>query len=154
MLPNPKGFIKFFLKFQAPNIIPSCFHSFKNTIKIQFTFLLSTIYQDQSFFSSQRRLWEHVFSIFKSKIMSKKEKPPMIQIRPFKEKEKEGGERRSQLSDQWKVPLFGCPWKVPLLSGPRKVPLLGGQWKEKEKHLFISSHFPPYKFYLNPHFFH
>jgi hypothetical protein len=27
--------------------------------------------------------------------------------------------------------------------------LLGGQWKEKEKHLFISSHFPPNKFYLN-----
>jgi hypothetical protein len=46
----------------------------------------------------------------------------MIQIRPFKKKEKEGGERRSQL---------------------------GGQWKEKEKHLFTFSHFSPNKVYLN-----
>jgi hypothetical protein len=39
---------------------------------------------------------EHVFLIFESKIMSGKEKPPMIRICPFKEKEKEGGEGRSQ----------------------------------------------------------
>jgi hypothetical protein len=26
---------------------------------------------------------------------------------PFKEKEKKGNERRSQLGDQWKVPMFG-----------------------------------------------
>jgi hypothetical protein len=49
----------------------------------------------------------------------------MIQIRPFKEKEKEGGEGRSQFGGQWKVPMFG------------------GQRMEKEKHLFTSSHFPP-----------
>ncbi len=61
-------------------------------------------------------------------------------IRPCQEKEMEGSEGRSQLSGQWKVLLFGGQWKVPLL---------GGQWKEKEKHLFISSHFPPNKFYLN-----
>jgi hypothetical protein len=60
----------------------------------------------------------------------------MIRILPFKENEKEGGERRSQ---------FGAQWKVPMLDG---------QWKEKEKHLFPSSHFPPNKFYLNLHFFH
>jgi hypothetical protein len=60
----------------------------------------------------------------------------MIQIHPFRENGKEGGERRPQLAEQWKVPL------------------LGGQWKEKEKHLFTSSHFPPNKFYLNFHFFH
>jgi hypothetical protein len=60
----------------------------------------------------------------------------MIRICPFKEKEKEGGEERSQLDGQWKVPMFG------------------GQWKEKEKHLFTSSHFTPNKFYLNLHFFH
>jgi hypothetical protein len=58
----------------------------------------------------------------------------MIRIHPFKKKEKEGGERRSQLGGQWKVPMFG------------------GQWKEKEKHLSTSSHFPPKKFYLNFHF--
>jgi hypothetical protein len=41
-------------------------------------------------------------------------------------KEEEGGEGRSQLDSQWKVPM------------------LGGQCKEreKEKHLFTSSHFP------------
>jgi hypothetical protein len=42
----------------------------------------------------------------------------MIQIFPFKEKEKEGGEGRSQLGDQWKVPFFGGLWKIPLLCGP------------------------------------
>ncbi len=59
----------------------------------------------------------------------------MIRIRPFQEKEMKGGEARSQLDGQWKVLL------------------LGGQWKEKEKHLFTSSHFPPNKFYLNLQFF-
>ncbi len=52
----------------------------------------------------------------------------------FKEKEKEGDEGRFQLGGQWKVPM------------------IGDQWKEKEKHLFTSSHFPPKKFYLNLHF--
>jgi len=28
---------------------------------------------------------------------------------PFKEKEKEGSEGRSQLGGQWKVPMFGDP---------------------------------------------
>ncbi len=28
---------------------------------------------------------------------------------PFKEKEKEGGEGRSQLDSQWKVPMLGGP---------------------------------------------
>jgi hypothetical protein len=54
---------------------------------------------------------------------------------PFKEYEKEGGERRSQLNGQWKVlmldgpwkvPLFGGQWKVLMFDGPWKVPLLGG----------------------------
>jgi hypothetical protein len=39
----------------------------------------------------------------------------MIRIRPLREKEKEGGERRF---GQWKVPMFGGPWKVPLFGGP------------------------------------
>jgi hypothetical protein len=46
------------------------------------------------------------------------------------------------------------PLKGSMLSGLWKVPLVGGQWKEKEKHIFPSSHFPPNKFYLNFHFFH
>jgi len=29
----------------------------------------------------------------------------------FKEKEKEGGEERSQLGGQWKVPMLSGPWK-------------------------------------------
>jgi hypothetical protein len=28
----------------------------------------------------------------------------------------------------------------------KKVLMLGGQWKEKEKHLLTSSHFPPTNF--------
>ncbi len=59
--------------------------------------------------------------------------PQLIRICFFKEKERERGEGRLQLGGQWKVPMFGGPWNVPMLSG---------QWKEKEKHLFTSSHFP------------
>jgi hypothetical protein len=47
---------------------------------------------------------------------------PYWVVLPFKEKEKERGEGRSQLDGPWKVPMFG------------------GQWKEKEKHLFTSFH--------------
>jgi hypothetical protein len=54
----------------------------------------------------------------------RKKEPQLILIRPFKEKE--GGEGRSQL---------------------------GGQWKEKEKLLSTSFHFPPNKFNSNFHFF-
>jgi hypothetical protein len=59
----------------------------------------------------------------------------MIRIYPFKEKEKEGGEGRSQLSGQWKVPMFG------------------GQWKEKEKHLSPFPTLPPIIFLLKPSIF-
>jgi hypothetical protein len=43
------------------------------------------------------------------KLCLKKKEPPMNPIRLFKKKETEGGERRSQLGDQWKVPLLGGP---------------------------------------------
>jgi predicted DNA-binding ArsR family transcriptional regulator len=46
---------------------------------------------------------------------------------PFKEKEKEIGEGRPQLSGLWKVLMLGGQWKVPMLNG---------QWKEKENHHF------------------
>ncbi len=72
----------------------------------------------------------------------------------------------SMFGGQWKVPMFGGQWKVPMFGGQWKVPMFGGQWKvpmfgeqwkkkekEKEKHLFTSSHFPSNKFYLNLHFF-
>jgi hypothetical protein len=39
---------------------------------------------------------------------------------PFKKKEKEGSERRSQLGGQWKVPMFGGLCKVPMFGGPLK----------------------------------
>jgi hypothetical protein len=82
--------------------------------------------------------------------MSGKRKFQMIRIRPFKEKE--GCERKSQLSGQWKekekASMLGGQWKE-----KKKVPVLGGQWKEKEKHLFTPSHFPPEKLYLDFHFF-
>jgi hypothetical protein len=41
----------------------------------------------------------------------------MIRICPFKEKEKEGGEKKSQFNNQWKVPMFGGQWKVLMLGG-------------------------------------
>jgi hypothetical protein len=68
--------------------------------------------------------------------MSENERAPNDPNLPFNEKEKEGGERRSQLGGQWKVLMVG---------GQRKVLMFGGQWKEKEKvkHIFTSSHFPP-----------
>jgi hypothetical protein len=59
----------------------------------------------------------------------------MIRIRTFKEKEKEGGERRPQLGGLWKVSMFGGPWK------------------EKEKHFSHLFSFSPQQFYLNLIFF-
>jgi hypothetical protein len=50
----------------------------------------------------------------------------MIRIRLFKKKEKEGGEGRSQLGGEWKVPMLGCPWKDLMLGDLWKVPMLGG----------------------------
>jgi len=49
--------------------------------------------------------------------MSRKKEPQMIQIRPFKEKEKERGEGRSQLGGQRKVPMLDDQWKVSMFSG-------------------------------------
>jgi len=37
----------------------------------------------------------------------------MIQIRAFKDKEKEGGEGKPQLGGQWEVLMLGGPLKVP-----------------------------------------
>jgi hypothetical protein len=44
--------------------------------------------------------------------------------------------------------MFGGQWKVPMFGDPKKIPILGGQWKEKEKekHLFTSTHFLPTNF--------
>jgi hypothetical protein len=38
-----------------------------------------------------------------------KQKAPNDPNSPFKEKEKEGGEKRSQLGGQWKIPMLGDP---------------------------------------------
>jgi hypothetical protein len=54
------------------------------------------------------------------KLSSEKKEPQMIQICPFKKKEKEGGEGKFELNGQWKVPMLGGQWKVPMF---------GGQWK-------------------------
>jgi hypothetical protein len=37
---------------------------------------------------------------------------------PFKKKEKERDEKKSQLSGRWKVAMLNAPWKVPLLTSP------------------------------------
>jgi len=63
----------------------------------------------------------------------------MIRIHLFKEKGKERGEQRSQLSGQWKVPMFGGQWKVPM---ERK--------EETPFHLFPLS---PQEILLKPSFF-
>ncbi len=54
-------------------------------------------------------------------------------------------------SNAWwplKRSMFGGQWKVPMFGDPKKIPILGGQWKEKEKekHLFTSTHFLPTNF--------
>ncbi len=58
----------------------------------------------------------------------------MIQIRAFKEKEKERGEGRPQLDGQWKVPMES------------------GLWKEKEKHPFHFFSLPLQQILLKPFF--
>jgi hypothetical protein len=60
----------------------------------------------------------------------------MIQICAFKEKEKEGGERKPQLGGQWKVPMLGGQWGSIFLGGQWKALMFNGPWKEKEKHPF------------------
>ncbi len=124
---KPKTDCNFFLKFQAPNTIPTYFHSFQTTTTLQSILLLSTIYQRLFILLFPRRLWEQVFSRFELKIMFGKERAKMIQFRPFKKKE--GG---SPLGGQWrekeKVLKLGGWWKE-----KEKVLKLGGQWKEKEK---------------------
>jgi hypothetical protein len=61
----------------------------------------------------------------------------MIQIRAFKEKEKEGGERKPQFGGRSKVPMLGGPLKVPnfVANGrfqawwPLESSKFCGQWK-------------------------
>jgi hypothetical protein len=86
------------------------------------------------------------------KIISEaRERTPNDPNPPFKEKEK-GGEGRSMLSGQWKIPClvangrFHAWW-------PMECSKLGGQWKVKEKHLFTSSTFPPITFTQTFNFF-
>jgi hypothetical protein len=67
------------------------------------------------------------FQRFKLKVISKKI-TQIIQIRAFKKKEKEGGEGRSQLCCQWKVPS--------LVSFGRT----------RKNIIFTCFHFPPNKF--------
>jgi hypothetical protein len=68
------------------------------------------------------------FQIFKLKSHPKR-KRQMIQIHACKEKEKEGGEGRPQLGDQWKVPSLVALGRNPMLGGQWGSILLGDQWK-------------------------
>jgi hypothetical protein len=78
----------------------------------------------------------------------------MIRIRPFKEKEKEGGEGKSQLNGQWKVPMFSGPYKIrpnawwPLKGSNVWWPMEGEG--EAPFHLFPLSH---QEILLKPSFF-
>jgi hypothetical protein len=112
------------------------------------------------------------------KIISEaRERTPNDPSPPFKEKEK-GGEGRSMLGGQWKVPSLvtngrfqvwwpmegsklGGQWNVPSLVAngmfqvwwPMESSMFGGQWNVKEKHLFTSSISPPTTFTQTFNFF-
>ncbi len=122
MLLNPKGFIKLFLRFQAPNTIPTYFHYSQTTTTLQSILLISTIYQGLLIFLLPKKVvGARYFKIWVENNVRKK-KSKMIRLFSFKEEE--GG---SPLDGQWK----------------EKVLMLEGQWKEKEKVLFhLFSLFP------------
>jgi hypothetical protein len=94
------------------------------------------------------------------KIISEaKEKAPNDPSSPFKEKEK-GGEGRSMLGGQWKVPCLVANGRFHVW-WPMECSMLGGQWNvsslvamecegETFFHLF---HFPPNNLYPNLQFF-
>jgi hypothetical protein len=126
VLPNPRGFVNFFSKisssqhypyslpfFQKYYKHPIYFPSFHHLLRLIIFFLSRTIIG---------------IIILKTQIKNcvKKKNPPMIQIHPFKKKEREGNEKRSQFSGQWKVPLLGGQWEVLMFGGQWKVPMLGG----------------------------
>jgi hypothetical protein len=86
------------------------------------------------------------------KIISEvRERVPNDPSLPFKKKKK-GGEDRSMLGSQWKVPSlvangrFQAWWRM-------ECSMFGGQWNVKEKHLFTSSIFPPTTFTQTFNFF-
>jgi hypothetical protein len=143
MLPNLREFVKFLLRFQIPtlSLLTSILSKLIQTSNLLSFFLPSTKTNHSS--PTKKGYGNKYFQDSNRKWFLKKRTPNDLNS-PFKKKENEGGEGRSQLGGQWKVPMFDGPWKATVL---------GGQWKEKEKHLFTSSHFPPKKFYLNLHFF-
>ncbi len=97
-------------------------------------------------------LWERIFSRFELKIIPGKKKASMICIRPLKEKENEGGERKFQLNGQWKVPLLGGPWKVLCLVAFGRFHYLVANGR-KRKNTFSLLPIFPLTILLKPSFF-
>ncbi len=96
MLPNPRGFVKFFLDFKLPTLsLPTSILPKLQPFDLLSFFLPST--KDYSFSSYPRRLWRQDLSRFELKNNVRNRESKMIQLRPFKEKE-----RGSPLSGQWK----------------------------------------------------
>ncbi len=134
MLLNSRRFMKFLQDFKLPTL--SLFIS-----------ILSKVLQTSNLLSLFPPLPKLIILLFPNKGVGTsifniqienyvwKIEPQMIRIRSLKRTRKKEGEGRSQLNGQWKVLM------------------LDGQWKEKEKQLFIFSHFFPNKFYLNLYFF-
>jgi hypothetical protein len=114
MLPNPRGSMRFFWDFNLPtlSLLTSILSKLLQMSNIHSFFLPSPNVNHSFILFFSTRLWERVFSRFELKIILGKKKASMIWIHFLKEKENEGGERKSQLSGQWKVPLLGGPWKV------------------------------------------
>ncbi len=103
--------MKLFLGFQVPNTIPltSIISKVLQRSNLLSLFPRST---KTKHFSPPKDGYKKYFSQdLNQKLCLENKKPLMIWIRPFKEKEKEGGEGRSQLNGQWKVPMLGGPWR-------------------------------------------
>ncbi len=144
---KPEKVCEIFLKFQPPNTITAHPHSFKTITRFSFYFpsfspppRLIIIFLFKKLVGTSIQDWMKIMS-------GEKREPPMIWICLLKRRRKEV-----------KVdPKLGGQWNVPSLVAngrfhgwwPMEGSMFGGQWKIKEKHIFISSHFPPNKLYLN-----
>jgi len=73
----------------------------------------------------------------------------MIQIHPFKKKENEGGEGRPQLGGLERFQCLVTNERFQFLVTLERFQCLVAFGRKRKNILFISSHFPPNKFYLN-----
>ncbi len=129
MLPNSRGFVDSFKILTFQHYLYSLpFFQNHSKMSILLSFFLPSTKTNHSI-SPPEGCGNKYSQDLNWKKKSREKKFQMIWIRPFQEKEMEGGERRSQLGGQWKVLLLGGPWKLPLFNGPWKFTLFGSLWK-------------------------